>query len=516
MSDPTQTEPTPQGPEGEAPAPASPEPATSNEIVLEVPSSVGELLQEEPGSFPTPVLFVVVLAGAVSYALFRLARLRVAERVKRWMPIAHVGVWAVTFLLAAALSIRHASTEWLIFGLVLVFVIVALNLNWLRSVLAGVTLTLEHHLEVGDSVRVEDLEGDITHFGLRATRIRAIDGTLHDIPNEDLLTQHVANLSGDGSDSACQILIAVPPGVTAREASEIALRAAILSPLASPRHRPEVFLRERADLDAPLQLHVRGYAFDPSYQDHFRSDVLERVMQRFAALEPGGRILIELAHQGVGGDVDDVARHEPDVLLSALDDVLGGDLDLDQRAIDDALEARLVALGARLEAAGLGDGVHDRGVGAVGEGAGGLDLAEDEDALGVVLQNRARDAGVGQVPVTQARGDGVLDVQAGLVADVDAPDVWVADGTGRRDCKLSRERLLVEDLNGDLVARPQVLCNGDIIMSSEQLIIERIGLLTVTPRDGGEEDPARHEEAGQLEWRGVHEAAVWPGAEWPE
>ena len=62
-----------------------------------------------------------------------------------------------------------------------------------------------------------------------------------------------------------------------------ALEAAILSPLASPRHRPEVFLGEHLEVGAPVKLMIRGYAFDPNYQDHFRSDVIERVTKMFAA-----------------------------------------------------------------------------------------------------------------------------------------------------------------------------------------------------------------------------------------
>lgn len=242
-----------------------------------------EAQQTPPGAFPPSVLFVLGFATLGSYMLFKFVKLRVAERVKRWVPLFHVMIWSVAILVSGAITIRNASNQWMLFGLSLLVVLVVLNLNWLRSVLAGVALTFEHHLEVGDSVRLGDLEGDIIHFGLRATRVRAIDGTLHDIPNDQLLTEEVANLSGDGSDSACRIQVILPPHLSIERAREIALEAAILSPLASPRHRPEVFLGEQLETDAPVRLVVRGYAFDPNYQDHFRSDVIERLTKMFAA-----------------------------------------------------------------------------------------------------------------------------------------------------------------------------------------------------------------------------------------
>ena len=156
-----------------------------------------------------------------------------------------------------------------------------LNGSWLKSILAGLALTLEHHLEVGDAIRLDGLEGDLVHFGLRSTRLRAVDGTLHDIPHEHLLTQRVANLSGDGSDSACKIGIRVPDGFDLDDVMSKALEVAVLSPLASPRHKPEVFLEAAHRGDGGAMIYIRGYAFDPNYQEHFRSDVLKRLNQLF-------------------------------------------------------------------------------------------------------------------------------------------------------------------------------------------------------------------------------------------
>jgi len=255
---------------------------SANEVTAQTTSVVEQTTDAPPPSlFPAPVIAIVAFAVFTSYALIQCVRLRIAERVKRWAPIGHVLIWGISMLMSGAVAIRMGSPDWLFFGLALVVMLVVLNLSWLRSLLAGVALTLEHHLEIGDSVRVDDLEGDITHFGLRATQIRAVDGTLHDIPNERLLTHNVANLRSDGSDSACTIQIAVPTHISVTSAKQIALDAAMLSPLASPRHRPDVFLSEREHPEAPLHLQIRGYAFDPNYQEHFRSDVITRVMKDF-------------------------------------------------------------------------------------------------------------------------------------------------------------------------------------------------------------------------------------------
>ena len=256
----------------------------SDEVVAVVAEPAPPLEEEEALPVAVPVLLGV--AAAVSYLLVRAMKLRLAERVKRWASLGHVAVWSIAILVSGALLIRAGASEWLFFLLSLAALLVLLNLGWLRSLLAGVALTLEHHLEVGDTVRLDEMEGDIVHFGLRATRIRAVDGTLHDIPNDQLLTRNVANLSGDGSDSACVITVIVPAHLAPERATRLAWEAAIVTPLASPRHRPEVFLHERRDQDDPLRLEIRGYAFDPNYQANFRSDVLARLMQRFEEGRP--------------------------------------------------------------------------------------------------------------------------------------------------------------------------------------------------------------------------------------
>ncbi len=256
-------------------APHTLEQGFAEEFMLEIK---GE--SDGPPYMIFPVWLGVIMS---SYVLYKFGKLRVAERVKRWLPMGYVFLWSAGVLLSGVLLIQMDSVAWFIFGALALLVLVFLNASWLRSILAGIALTLEHHLEVGDSIRLDDLEGDLVHFGLRSTRLRAVDGTLHDIPHEQLLTQNVANLSGDGSDSACKISFKIPDGGSIDEIMALALEVAMLSPLASPRHKPEVFLDTTIGGDEPSTLYIRGYAFDPNYQEHFKSDVLHRLSQ---ALKP--------------------------------------------------------------------------------------------------------------------------------------------------------------------------------------------------------------------------------------
>ncbi len=164
--------------------------------------------------------------------------------------------------------------------------VVLVSLGWIRSVFAGVALGLERRVKFGDRLRVGDIEGEVIGMGLRAVSMRAEDGTVHDIPNERFITESISNLSGGSGDSACDLIVPVPMGMPSSIALEIALNAAIVSPLAYPRHKPQVFLLSPESPSSPLRLSVHGYAFDTAYQEHFRSDVLHRMLRAFEEKGP--------------------------------------------------------------------------------------------------------------------------------------------------------------------------------------------------------------------------------------
>lgn len=228
-----------------------------------------------------PVVLTMCVAALLSHLLLRMSRAQLVPALKRWLPVAQIAVWGIALVLIASFTLTGLPIEWFYFELVLLVLFTMINLGWLRSVLGGAALTLERKFKPGDAVKVGELKGEIVGFGMRTVRLRAVDGTLHDVPNEQMMSLTVANLSGDGSDSACEVEVMVPAHIPVQEAVKLARQAAMLSPLASPRHRPEVFLRSPQAQDAPMQLTIKGYAFDPNYQEHFKSDLVIRLMRGF-------------------------------------------------------------------------------------------------------------------------------------------------------------------------------------------------------------------------------------------
>jgi small-conductance mechanosensitive channel len=226
---------------------------------------------------PQWALGLLVCAIVLSVAISHLVKLPGLRRVRHWLLLTRALVWTMTvFTVVFALS-RLVSTEyWLVLGVLLLGLISLAALDWLRNLIAGLSLEFERNFEPGDLVRYDDIEGELVEFGTRAVMLRTDDGTRHQIPNEKFTRNSVTRLEIDG-EAACEIVISLPHAVSPDRAVVLAQQAALLTPLASPRHRPEVFLDAATGKGQTIEMRIRGYAFDPAYRAHFRSDVVSRV-----------------------------------------------------------------------------------------------------------------------------------------------------------------------------------------------------------------------------------------------
>jgi small-conductance mechanosensitive channel len=219
---------------------------------------------------------ILLIATLVSGVLVRLGRMQVLVQVRRWAPLAHLFVWALAILAGARVALSTFPTQWLIFMGLALMMLGAAGMSAMRSALAGLGIALEGRLSIGDTVQIGQLQGEIVAFGLRAARLRSPNGMTHDIPNERFMSEAVSTLGGAGGEAVCEVTVSIPGAIPVEAALELAREGAVLSPLSSPRHRPEVFLDVRR-AGAPSVIRIRGYAFDPDYHDHFRSDIIRRV-----------------------------------------------------------------------------------------------------------------------------------------------------------------------------------------------------------------------------------------------
>lgn len=67
--------------------------------------------------------------------------------------------------------------------------------GFMNDLITGFFIILEQQMDVGDYIRLLalNIEGTVTSVGLRTTQIKAVDGTVHFIPNRNIIT--ISNLS---------------------------------------------------------------------------------------------------------------------------------------------------------------------------------------------------------------------------------------------------------------------------------------------------------------------------------
>jgi len=84
-----------------------------------------------------------------------------------------------------------------------------------RDWLAGIFVVLENQYSAGDVVRIAGVEGVVEDFSLRRTMLRDADGTMHSVPNGQIIVASNLSRGGPGGD---------PDGVTAGREDEEAER----------------------------------------------------------------------------------------------------------------------------------------------------------------------------------------------------------------------------------------------------------------------------------------------------
>jgi hypothetical protein len=149
-------------------------------------------------------ILILVCAALIARALRRLVRRRLAttlapENAKR---IVENGVTLVVYIGAATLLLTFWGVTWstLLAAIGIGTLVIALGLQGvLQSLIAGIFILFERPYNVGDRVSfsVHDIEGTVEEIALRATIIRAEDGTRVVAPNSFVLTQAVINYSPD-------------------------------------------------------------------------------------------------------------------------------------------------------------------------------------------------------------------------------------------------------------------------------------------------------------------------------
>jgi potassium efflux system protein len=152
-------------------------------------------------SFGDVLAFALILIGGFLLAsLFRfLLREEVLSRIplQRGLPnaistLAHYLVLLLVFLLALAGAGVDLSKFTLLTGAFGVGIGFGLQ-NVVNNFVSGLILLFERHINVGDTIEVGQLSGEITRIGIRSSTVRTFQGSELLVPNANLVSNQVTN-----------------------------------------------------------------------------------------------------------------------------------------------------------------------------------------------------------------------------------------------------------------------------------------------------------------------------------
>ncbi len=127
--------------------------------------------------------------------------------------------------------------------------------NIVNNFVSGLILLFERPIKVGDSVEVNNKAGVVEKVGLRSTLIRNDARNYFIVPNSDLVTQNITNLSLSETEIRLTIPVVVAHGMPLNTVRDILLSSALAHPLVTKGQEPVVLFTQVSEV---------GFHFDLS------------------------------------------------------------------------------------------------------------------------------------------------------------------------------------------------------------------------------------------------------------
>jgi potassium efflux system protein len=151
-----------------------------------------------------------------------------------------------------------------------------------ENFISGLILLIERPIKVGDFVQVDAFKGTVRDIGLRATHVESENGMLYVIPNGELITKVVTNLTAPSTS----VEITVSVGVGYATDLEVARRVLIEIAQASPRvlKMPAPEVRHQGFGDSAINLALEAWIDRAPSDDDIKSDLRFAIATKFREL----------------------------------------------------------------------------------------------------------------------------------------------------------------------------------------------------------------------------------------
>ena len=190
--------------------------------------------------------------------------------------LGYLGGILVFMLTLVALNVDLKSIAWIVSAL---SVGIGFGLQAIvQNFISGLILLIERPVKVGDWVSLNGVEGDIRRINVRATEIQMSDRSTVIVPNSQLITENVRNVTLANAQGRVLITLPMPLDTDAGKARTLILEVLNEHPGILPMPTPVVRL---ADIAAgSLTFNCIAYVNSPREVGNVKSDLLFELLQR--------------------------------------------------------------------------------------------------------------------------------------------------------------------------------------------------------------------------------------------
>ncbi len=147
-----------------------------------------------------------------------------------------------------------------------------------QNFVSGLILLAERPVKVGDWVTLDTVEGDIRRINVRATEIQLGDRSTVIVPNSELITKIVRNVTMANPLGRVQVLLPMPLDTDAAQVSRLLMEAMVAHPAVLQTPAPTVAL-EGLDVQGRLKFTATCYVSSPRVTYNTRSELWFTVLE---------------------------------------------------------------------------------------------------------------------------------------------------------------------------------------------------------------------------------------------
>ncbi|EGD04461.1 mechanosensitive ion channel, partial [Burkholderia sp. TJI49] len=192
----------------------------------------------------------------------------------------NVGYVLLVLMTLGLLGVRWNNLAWIVSAL---SVGIGFGLQEIvKNFVSGLILLTERPVKVGDMISIAGVEGDIRRINVRATEIQLSDRSTVIVPNSQLISQNLRNVTmGNSTQGVATLVLTFPLNTDPEQVRDLLLDAYREHPAILEKPAPSVTFSQLAP--DGITLSVTGYVSSPRIAGSTKSDLLFEILKQLRA-----------------------------------------------------------------------------------------------------------------------------------------------------------------------------------------------------------------------------------------